>query len=94
MVFGMVGVNQTYLNVDESRRLVQRRGNTDVAKHDFGNIRSHTREFDHLQGCRLQANANANRLANVNGNNSHAPGANQKLFSVALLNAPMYKNGD
>jgi hypothetical protein len=45
----VVGLAQAYLHMEKSRRVVQRRGNTDVVEHNFGSIRGQVREFDALQ---------------------------------------------
>jgi hypothetical protein len=39
MVFGLVGIAQTYLRADGSLTMVQRQGNTDVLEHAFAHIR-------------------------------------------------------
>jgi hypothetical protein len=46
MVFGLVGVAQTYLKNDGSRTMVQRQGNTDVLEHCFAHIHQHERKFN------------------------------------------------
>jgi hypothetical protein len=72
IVFGFVGLAQTYLSEDFTRRLVQRRGSTDVLEHLFGNIRAMASAFDCGQARRLVATGEGMRQASQ-GNNRAAP---------------------
>jgi hypothetical protein len=85
MIFGLVGLAQTYLKEDKSRKLVQRRGNTDVLEHLFAHMRAKEREFTVLQGRQFLGLGAGIRQA-VAGNNSKAPKGKRTLKE---LYAPM-----
>lgn len=91
MVFGLVGVAQTYLKADGSRTMVQRRGNTDVLEHCFAHIRQHERNFNVQDGRRGVARGAARRLNSYGGNNKNAPHEDQDYNT---LMAPLVTNNN
>jgi hypothetical protein len=50
MVFGLVGVAQTYLQADAELTMVQRRGSTDVLDHVFAHLCNRERNFTAKDG--------------------------------------------
>jgi hypothetical protein len=86
MVFGLVGVAQTYLRDDGSPTMVQRRGSTHVLEHVFGHLRDRERNFtikDGRQGVAAEAAICQNTIG---GNNRNAP---HEGYSLEQLYEPM-----
>jgi hypothetical protein len=73
MVFGLVGIAQTYLRADGSLTMVQHRGNTDVLEHAFAHIRQRERNFNVAQGRQCVGQGAARRQHGYSGNNCSAP---------------------
>jgi hypothetical protein len=73
MVFGLVGVAQTYLQADAELTMVQRRGSTDVLEHVFAHLRNRERNFTAKDGRQGVGSAAAIRQNTIGGNSSNAP---------------------
>jgi hypothetical protein len=73
MVFGLVGVAQTYLQADAELTMVQRHGSTDVLEHVFAHLRNRGRNFTAKDGQQGVGSAAAIHQNTIGGNNSNAP---------------------
>jgi hypothetical protein len=86
MVFGLVGVAQTYLCDDGSLTMVQWRGSTDVLDHVFGHLRDREWNFTIKDGRQGVAAGAAIHQNTIGGNNRNSP---HEGYSLEQLYKPM-----